>query len=266
VPGSPCPPPRVWGSRSSPSAQHSQELWKALGQLWAVASPLPVPGASSLQGQGSGSCSARQPGGSSRVRAAALEVPLARWALARGLSASGRRLSAGAAGSPWAVASGQAAASGQGRRGCLRAAAEFGSSSTAIRSSAKHRKERFCYNSGTFAPAGTTPRGSADGTHGDGANDSNRTAAFREASTETPARAAEGRAALEPSVPYQPRRRDRPSSLHLPLPSSRPQWRSARGTTAVTPGFHALPSDTSASPAFFTSSLAGISVLNEVKA
>lgn len=144
VPDSPCSPPRVWGSRSSPSARCSQELWKAPGQLWAAAFPLPALGTSSLPGQGSGSCSARQPGGSLRARAAARGVPPARRALAQVLSAAGQRLVAGAAGSQWAVALGQAAALGQSRRGCLRAAAEFGSSSTAIRSSAKHRKEKLC--------------------------------------------------------------------------------------------------------------------------
>lgn len=143
VPGSPCSPPLVWGSRSSPSARCSQELWKALGQLWAAAFPLSAPGASSLLGQGSGSCSAQQPGGSLRVRAAARGVPLARRALVQAVSAAGQWLAAGAVGSRWAVALGQAAASEQGRRGCLQAAAEFGSSSTAIRSSAKERKVLF---------------------------------------------------------------------------------------------------------------------------
>lgn len=108
----------------------------APGQLWAAASPLLAPVASSL-GQGWGPGSARVPTGSWQGKAAAWEVPPAR----QGPLPAAWLLSAGAVGSRSWVALAQAAASGQGPPGSLPAASGFGSSDTAIRFSAGHGKE-----------------------------------------------------------------------------------------------------------------------------
>lgn len=114
VAGSPFSPPLVWGSCSSPLERRSQELWKAPGQLWAGAFPLPAPGASFLLavgassplGQGSGSCSAQQRGGSWRARAAARGARARRARVPAWALSAGRRRAAGAAGSRWTAASG----------------------------------------------------------------------------------------------------------------------------------------------------------------
>lgn len=108
----------------------------------------------------------------------------------------------------------------------------------------KHSHSFFCKRmEGKVEIPGASPqRGSADGTHGDGAEDSaqaNQITGF-------------GGACRVIAIPCKPST----SSGNPPLPLSRTQGCAARGTTAAAQGLHTLPHNPSASPALSFFSLA----------